>query len=73
VYAFIEVDEKQFPDFDDQRFGLELLEQKHVLIAPGSSFNIPRRNRFRITTLPDVDTLNTVFARIDALLADQAP
>jgi alanine-synthesizing transaminase len=70
MYAFIEVDSKQFPDFDDHRFALELLEKKHVLIAPGSSFNIDQRNRFRITTLPDVDTLNEVFSRIGALLSD---
>ena len=72
MYAFIEVDRKQFPDFDDHRFALDLLEKKHVLIAPGSSFNIQQRNRFRITTLPDVDTLSEVFSRIDALLADEA-
>ncbi len=70
MYAFLEVDSRQFPDFDDYRFGLELLEKKHVLIAPGSSFNIEQRNRFRITLLPDVETLNEVFSRIDALLAD---
>ena len=41
------------PEFDDQQFALDLLEQKHVLVAPGVSFNVPYRNHFRVTTLPD--------------------
>ena len=35
MYGFIGVDTSELPDFDDQRFALDLLEQKHVLIAPG--------------------------------------
>jgi alanine-synthesizing transaminase len=33
------------------------------------SFNVPYRDHFRITNLPDAATLRTVFARIDELLA----
>jgi alanine-synthesizing transaminase len=58
------------PDFDDQQFALELLEQKHVLVAPGVSFNVPYRNHFRITNLPDAATLRVVFERIGELLAE---
>jgi alanine-synthesizing transaminase len=43
-----------------------------VLIAPGSSFNVPYRNRFRITNLPDATTLRDVFGRIEDLLAAYA-
>jgi len=68
MYAFIGVDHQVLPDFDDQQFALDLLEQKHVLIAPGVSFNVPYRNHFRITTLPDSATLHTVFARMEELL-----
>ena len=68
MYAFIGVDRQVLPDFDDQQFALDLLEQKHVLIAPGVSFNVPYRNHFRITTLPDSATLHTVFARMEELL-----
>ena len=38
---------------DDQQFALELLENRHVLVAPGSSFNTSYSDHFRITTLPD--------------------
>ena len=50
MYAFIGVDPQALPDFDDQQFALDLLEQKHVLVAPGVSFNVPYRNHFRVTT-----------------------
>jgi alanine-synthesizing transaminase len=62
----------ELPDFDDQQFGLDLLEQKHVLVAPGSSFNVPYRNRFRVTNLPDATTLREVFGRIEDLLTSYA-
>ena len=72
LYAFVGVDQKRFPDFDDQRFALELLEKKHVLVAPGTSFNTSNRNFFRITNLPDPETLRDVFARMHALLESHA-
>ncbi len=72
MYAFIGVDQERFPDFDDQRFALDLLEKKHVLVAPGTSFNTTDRNFFRITNLPDPETLRDVFARMHALLESHA-
>ncbi len=72
MYAFIGVDTERLPGFDDQRFALDLLEQKHVLVAPGVSFNVPYRNHFRVTTLPDSATLLDVFGRIEDLLAGYA-
>jgi alanine-synthesizing transaminase len=72
MYAFIGVDTNLLPDFDDQQFALDLLEQKHVLVAPGVSFNVAYRNHFRVTTLPDAATLRGVFARIEDLLAAYA-
>ena len=72
MYAFIGVDQKALPDFDDQQFALDLLEQKHVLVAPGVSFNVPYRNHFRVTNLPDAQTLEEVFRRIEELLGEYA-
>jgi alanine-synthesizing transaminase len=68
LYAFLEVREDVLPDFHDQQFALELLEEKHVLITPGSVFNVPYRNHFRTTILPDAGTLSLVFERIEAQL-----
>ena len=68
MYAFIEVRADVLPDFNDQQFALELLEEKHVLVTPGSAFNVAYRNHFRTTILPDPATLSLVFERIEAQL-----
>ena len=72
MYAFVGVNPMVLPDFDDQQFALDLLEQQHVLIAPGASFNVPYGNHFRVTNLPDAATLREVFARIEQLLTSYA-
>jgi len=60
------------PKFDDQAFGLELLERKHVLLSPGSSFNVPYKTHFRVTLLPDWETMRDVFGRMEELLDEMA-
>lgn len=72
IYAFPRIKASELPDIDDQQFALDLLERKHVLVAPGTSFNVPYRNSFRITNLPDVATLKVVFTRTEELLSDYA-
>jgi alanine-synthesizing transaminase len=72
MYAFIGVKTENLPEFDDQRFAMDLLEYKHVLVAPGSSFNVPYRTHFRVTNLPDPGVLAEVFARIEELLDNYA-
>jgi alanine-synthesizing transaminase len=72
MYAFIGVDTEVLPDFDDRQFALDLLESRRVLVAPGVSFNVPYRNHFRVTTLPDSATLAEVFGRIEDLLTQYA-
>ncbi len=72
MYAFPSVKPEVIPDFDDHRFAAELLEQKHILVVPGSSFNIEQRNHFRITLLPEAEQLADAFERIDDLLEELA-
>ncbi len=72
MYAFIGVNTEALPDFDDESFALELLQEQHVLVAPGSSFNTPYRDHFRITILPDEETLAEVFERMDEVLRHMA-
>ncbi len=69
LYAFVEVRSDAMPWFDDQSFALDLLATKHVLVAPGVSFNFGPRNFFRITNWPEPPVLATVFERIEELLA----
>jgi alanine-synthesizing transaminase len=46
------------------------LERKHVLLAPGTSFNVTYKNHFRVTLLPDWETMKEVFGRIEDLLRE---
>ncbi len=72
MYAFVRLDPRFAGRLDDQAFALDLLENYHVLVAPGSSFNTPYSDHFRITTLPDTETINMVFDRMEACLEQHA-
>jgi alanine-synthesizing transaminase len=72
LYGFVRVKTDAFPNFDDREFALDLLERKHILVAPGSSFNVSHRNCFRTTLLPEAAKLSPVLARIHDLLAEYA-
>ena len=76
MYGFIRVHAERLPGglaaFDDQAFALDLLERKHVLVAPGSSFNVPYGDHFRVTFLPDADQMTDVCGRIESLLDEYA-
>ncbi len=72
MYGFLRVDTDRLPGFDDQAFALELLENQHVLVTPGSSFNVPYRDHFRITTLPRPEQYDTIFSRIEHQLESMA-
>eukprot|EP00667_Euglena_gracilis_P008261 EG_transcript_8362 len=69
MYAFVKVN---LPDFEDQVFALDLVEKKHILLAPGSSFNVPYKDHFRITLLPPLDKLASAFDEIEDLLETYA-
>ena len=68
MYAFPAIETGLFESFNDLDFAMELLEKKHILIAPGSSFNVPYRNHFRLTTLPSERKMHTVFERMEEVL-----
>jgi len=68
LYAFPAVVGAAAQGFDDHDFALELLETEDVLVVPGSSFNVPYRNHFRVTLLPLPEDMREVFARIERVL-----
>jgi alanine-synthesizing transaminase len=68
MYAFVGVSLERLPQFDDAQFALDLLEHKHVLVAPGSSFNAGYRNHFRVTNLPEPEVVADVFGRMEEVL-----
>ncbi|HEX9208025.1 MAG TPA: aminotransferase class I/II-fold pyridoxal phosphate-dependent enzyme [Steroidobacteraceae bacterium] len=72
LYAFVGVDRNKLPTFDDRQFAMDLLEHKHVLVAPGTSFNVPYNTHFRVTNLPEPAVLADVFGRMEELLDNYA-
>lgn len=70
LYAFVRARREVLPSFDDAEFTMALLEQQHVLVVPGSSFNVAYRDHFRLVFLAEEQDLRIVFARIEALLSD---
>jgi len=72
LYAFPSVIGAAAQGFDDHEFALQLMEEEGVLIVPGSSFNVPYHNHFRITLLPQADVMTEVFGRINRLLDRRA-
>jgi alanine-synthesizing transaminase len=68
LYAFPGVRREALPTFDDRRFAMELLEREHVLVMPGSGFNVPYSDHMRLTFLPDEETMTEVFVRMERLL-----
>ena len=72
LYGFPRVTGDAARGFDDHAFALQLLEEENVLIVPGSSFNVPYRDHFRVTLLPQAPVLREVMARIGRLLDRRA-
>jgi alanine-synthesizing transaminase len=57
LYLFPKIDLSRFDFLDDHDFAYKLLEDKHVLIVPGSGFNHFDRSHFRIVFLPQHEEL----------------
>lgn len=72
LYGFPAVVGDAAHGFDDHAFALEMLEHEDVLIVPGSGFNVPYRNHFRVTLLPQAEVLREVFTRIERVLVRRA-
>ena len=72
LYAFPSIDTNKIADFNDAQFAIELLEREHVLVVPGSSFNITQTNHLRLTLLPNEEIMDEVFVRMERLLLRMA-
>ena len=57
MYAFPRVRRALDAGFDDHAFAERLLEHAHILIVPGTSFNISDTRHFRLTLLPEARRL----------------
>ena len=56
-YIFPKLDIKKFNILNDEKFAIDFLREKKVLIVPGSGFNWERPNHFRVVYLPQLSVL----------------
>lgn len=68
-YIFPKLDVEKFGIVDDRQFALDFLREKHVLIIPGSGFNWPEPNHFRVVFLPRIDVLEEAMAKLKDFLS----
>ena len=70
MYAFPSIRLDPDTEFDDHAFAAYLLEHGHILLVPGTSFNIADTRHFRITLLPEARQLSRAVERMDELLEE---
>ncbi|HRC40558.1 pyridoxal phosphate-dependent aminotransferase [Nostocoides sp.] len=68
LYCFPRIDTQMYGIEDDERFVIDLLRAKKILITHGTGFNWPQPDHFRIVTLPNVEDLTDAIERIAAFL-----
>lgn len=68
-YIFPRLDTKKFNITNDEKFALDFLKEKHVLIVQGSGFNWNQPDHFRIVYLPQLDDLKIATERLRDFLA----
>lgn len=64
LYCFPKLDVEMFGVDDDEKFVLDLLRAKKLLVTHGTGFNWPAPDHFRLVTLPDTEVLTEAIERI---------
>ena len=67
-YLFPRLDAGKFHITNDRKFARDLLHATDILLVPGSGFDWPEPNHFRIVMLPDVDKLKSAMRKMGAFL-----
>lgn len=68
-YIFPKIDTKKFNITDDEKFALDLLRDKKILIINGRGFNWKNPDHFRVVYLPRVEDLENATAKIRDFLS----
>lgn len=68
-YIFPKIDVKKFNIFDDEKFALDFLKEKKVLVTHGRGFNWNEPDHFRIVYLPNVETLKKATNKLGDFLS----
>lgn len=67
-YAFPRIDTKKFNITDDEKFALDFLREKKVLIVHGGGFNWQQPDHFRIVYLPRIEVLEESLTKLGEFL-----
>ncbi len=70
LYLFPKIDIRKYNIHDDQKFLLEFLREKKVLMVQGSGFNWPAPDHFRVVFLADVEQIRLVADRMSEFLKE---
>ena len=73
LYCFPRLDPEMYPIVDDERFVIDLLRAKKILVSHGSGFNWFEPDHFRLVTLPSVEDLTDAIGRIADFLPGYTP
>ena len=68
-YLFPKIDVKKFNITDDEKFALDLLRDKRILLIHGGGFNWKQPDHFRVVYLPRVEVLKEAAASIADFLS----
>ncbi len=68
MYFFPRIDTKKFCIQDDEKFVLDLLTDKKLLIVHGTAFNWQEPDHFRVVFLPSADILRESLGRLSCFL-----
>ena len=68
-YMFPKIDVKKFNILNDEKFALDLLQDKKILIVQGSGFNWKQPDHFRVVYLPRIEVLKEAVGKISDFLS----
>lgn len=68
-YIFPKIDVKKFHIVDDEKFALDLLRDKKILVVHGGGFNWEKPDHFRVVYLPRMDVLEEAVGKLGDFLS----
>ena len=68
-YVFPKLDVKKFNITSDKQFAFDFLHEKHIFIVPGSGFDWPQPDHFRIVMLPEPTQMTKAMQDLGDFLA----
>lgn len=68
-YAFPKIDTKLFNIYDDEKWALDFLREKRVLVVPGKGFNWNAPDHFRVVYLPRIEQLDIAMNKLGEFMS----